>query len=157
MSREEVDWLLGRSHRFSVGTHGGLARANITSKGGRHLEERIYEEGQGPSRKRAFVTFEMRNFTVTDKEFVDEPTDPGHVSEANFAKIRKGMTREEVDALLGREHQTAYRIVSLAVGPEITYKEGQGTSRKIAIVTFDGISHKVTEKEFKSKTPRQGK
>src|SRR5713226_8411216 len=100
MSREQVDSLLGREHRFLGGSDTGSAHVNISS----NLEERIYEEGQGPARKQAFVKFEMHNFTVIDKEFVVEPTDSGHVTEANFAKIRKGMTQEEVDHLLGREH-----------------------------------------------------
>jgi len=78
-SRDEVARLMGREHRS------GWARS--TSKDGRHVEEKVYyEEGQSPRRKQAVVTFEMSKFTVIDKEFLDEQTQPGHVLEATAPK-----------------------------------------------------------------------
>jgi hypothetical protein len=148
MSRDEVDSLLGREHRFMGGSSTQLARVKITS----NREERIYEEGKGRLRKRAFVAFEMRNYTVIDKEFVDEPPDPGHVNEENFAKIRKGMSQKEVDYLMGREHWSG-QFGSL-ICMFHSYEEGYGRVRKRATIAFGG-GHTVEEKEFEAITLTQ--
>jgi hypothetical protein len=131
MSRDEVDSLLGRQHRFRVASDGTYARVKI----GSNREERIYEEGKGRFPKRAFVTFEMRNFTVIDKEFFDEPTNPGHVTEENFARIREGTTQKEVDYLFGHDHRRIWDVIHLGLS-EVEYEEGQGPARKIAKVRF---------------------
>jgi len=130
MSRDEVDSLLGREHRFLGGSDTGLARVKI----GSNREQRIYEEGKGPLPRRVFVTFDMRSFTVTEKQFFDEPTNPGHVTEANFARIQSGMTEDEVDYLMGPEHKRHGTITHR--WSEVDYEEGQGTSRKVAKVRF---------------------
>jgi hypothetical protein len=132
MSRDEVDSLLGRENRFLGGSDTGLARVKI----GGNSEQRIYEEGKGRLPRRAFVTFEMRGFTVVEKQFFDEPTNPGHVTEANFARIHNGMGEDEVDYLLGPEHK---RHDSYQTHPRLSrvdYEEGQGASRKVATVHF---------------------
>jgi outer membrane protein assembly factor BamE (lipoprotein component of BamABCDE complex) len=140
MSRDEVDSLLGREHRFIGGSSTCMARVKITS----NREERIYEEGKGRLRKRAFIAFEMRNYTVTNKEFVDEPANPGHVTEENFARIRNDMTQKEVDHLLGREHWAgAFGTLRWSV---LHYEEGYGRVRKRATVNFRGDT--AEEKEF---------
>jgi len=142
-----VDSLLGREHRFIGGSSTQLARVKITS----NREERIYEEGKGRLRKRAFVALEMRNYTVIDKEFIEEPPNPGHVSEENFAKIRKGMSQREVDYLMGREHWSG-QFGSL-ICMYHSYEEGYGRLRKLATVGFDlGI---VEEKRFEVLTLTQ--
>jgi hypothetical protein len=89
MSRDEVDTLLGRAHRFVIRPDGEELRSRFLSQPGvtlgpreRHaLAEITYEEGGGPERKRAIITFETANWLVQDKEFLEEPPNPGHVTD----------------------------------------------------------------------------
>jgi outer membrane protein assembly factor BamE (lipoprotein component of BamABCDE complex) len=106
MSRSDVDTLLGREHRMSgeVTIRSAAEKPASHLTGGVGLVETTYEEGLGAARLRAIVTFELRNLTVVDKELLDEPRNPGQVTEDNFARIRKGMTSNEVEFLLGAQH-----------------------------------------------------
>jgi hypothetical protein len=143
MSQGDVDVLLGKEHRF---TADGEARVELISEPGptkspreaRSFAETAYEEGDGSARKRAIITFNMPSLTVKEKELFEGVPDPGHVTEDNFSQIRLGMTPEEVNALLGREH----RKTSFKLGPglspyrEAVYVEGAGLTVRMARIQY---------------------
>jgi outer membrane protein assembly factor BamE (lipoprotein component of BamABCDE complex) len=140
MKRDQVDALLGREHRSSgeITIRSADEKPALHLTSGLGLGETTYEEGQGAARLRAIVTFELRNLTVVDKELLDEPRNPGQVTEDNFARIRKGMTRKEVALLLGGvEH--LFMMSGSGGRMHYTFQGEQDTSKGLTLlrVTVD--------------------
>jgi hypothetical protein len=95
-------------------------------------------------------------------EYVFAVKEPGHVSEENFALVRTGMERSEVDALLGRGHRIGreVRVESAGGGAvglaETLYEEGEGEGRKRVYITFDMTRFRVREAEFLTEPTNPG-
>jgi hypothetical protein len=77
----------------------------------------------------------LRPKTAPRRSEIDTPPSPteiGHVTAANVARIRKGMKRDEVDTLLGAEHVLGEG--GTLAHPDVLY--GESTEGQLAAVVW---------------------